>query len=107
MLVLPRCFPQAGLGYFRCICAGILRKTQTPAIVKVFSALVLASMICLVGFLGFWFWTRQICNRLYEDCRKPDYIAASAPIPRPDNTRSRLRQSVALSWRSVSSVHNL
>ena len=42
---------------------------STPLVVKFFTALMLASLICMLGFLGFWFWYRAICNRLYQDCR--------------------------------------
>ena len=73
----------AGLGYSALFVREFF-ENATPAIVKVFSALVLASMICLVGFLGFWFWTRQICNRLYEDCRNLIISLHRPPSP-PDN----------------------
>jgi|tagenome__1003787_1003787.scaffolds.fasta_scaffold20555244_2 hypothetical protein len=70
----------AGLGYSAVFVREFF-ENATPAIVKVFSALVLASMICLVGFLGFWVWTRQICNRLYEDCRNLIISLHRPPTP--------------------------
>jgi len=73
----------AGLGY----CAVFLQdffQNATPTLVKVFCALGLACGICLVGFLGFWFWTRGICNRLYEDCRNL-IISLHRPPQPPEN----------------------
>src|SRR3989454_41453 len=53
----------AGLGYSAVFVREFFDNT-TPLVVKLFTALVMASFMCLVGFLGFWFWTRAICNRL-------------------------------------------
>lgn len=30
----------------------------------------LGSLICLVVFLGYWFWYRAVANRVYEECRR-------------------------------------
>ncbi len=38
--------------------------------VKVFCGLGLASLICAVAFLGFWFWCRAVLNRIQEECRR-------------------------------------
>jgi hypothetical protein len=58
----------AGLGYSAVFVPQFFHNS-TPLVVKFFTALVLACLICMVGFLGFWFWYRAICNRLYQDCR--------------------------------------
>jgi len=71
----------AGLGYSAVFVREFFDNT-TPVIVKIFTALVMASSMCLVGFLGFWFWTRAICNRLYEECRNL-IISLHQPPPTP------------------------
>src|SRR3989475_7712037 len=38
--------------------------------VRVFCGLGLASLICAVAFLGFWFWCRAVLNRIQEECRR-------------------------------------
>ena len=58
----------AGLGYSAVFVPQFFHNS-TPLVVKFFTALMLASLICMVGFLGFWFWYRAICNRLYQECR--------------------------------------
>src|SRR4051794_18264957 len=58
----------AGLGYAAVFVPQFFSHT-TPVVVKFFTALVLASGICLIGFGGFWMWYRGVCNRLYEECR--------------------------------------
>jgi len=58
----------AGLGYSAVLVPEFF-ENSTPMIVRVFSALVLACLICLLGFSGFWWWYRKICNRLYNECR--------------------------------------
>jgi|ERR1043166_1492945 hypothetical protein len=85
----------AGLGYSAVFVREFF-ENATPVIVKIFSALVLASAICLVGFLGFWFWTREICNRLYEDCRNL-IISLHRPTPQPPDSPLPPAGSVALS----------
>jgi len=71
----------AGLGYSAVFVREFF-ENATPLIVKIFTALVLASVMCMVGFLGFWAWTRAICNRLYEQCRKL-IISLHQPPPPP------------------------
>ena len=38
-------------------------------IVRVFFSLGLASLICAVAFLAFWFWCRAVLNRIQGECR--------------------------------------
>ena len=38
--------------------------------VKVFGGLGLASLICAVTFLGFWFWCRSVLNRVQVECQR-------------------------------------
>jgi hypothetical protein len=58
----------AGLGYSAVFVPQFFH-SATPWVVKFFTALVLASLICLTGFMGFYFWYRGICNRLCHECR--------------------------------------
>jgi hypothetical protein len=58
----------AGLGYSAVLLPEFFENT-TPLLVKVFSALVLTSLICLLGFCGFWLWYRGVCDRIYNECR--------------------------------------
>ena len=37
---------------------------------KFFCALGLGSLICLLVFLGCWFWYRAMSNRVFADCRR-------------------------------------
>lgn len=40
-----------------------------PTMVKLFCAVGLGSLICVVVFLACWLWYRGISNRVYEQCR--------------------------------------
>lgn len=58
--------------------------------VRVFSGLGLASLICAVAYLGFWFWCRAVLNRIQEECRRfimatlePGSRIARAHFPTP------------------------
>jgi hypothetical protein len=42
----------------------------TPRTVQILTALLIASAICLVGFIGFWLWYRSICDSLATQARK-------------------------------------
>src|SRR5262249_40043995 len=74
----------AGLGY-SAVFEPEFFQNVTPTVVKFFTILGLASLICLAGFLGFWLWQRAICNRLYQDVR--NFLISlhnSDPDPDPD-----------------------
>jgi hypothetical protein len=45
-------------------------QNSSNIVVKIFSGLGLASVICAVGFLFFWLWCRGVLNRTHEDCRR-------------------------------------
>jgi hypothetical protein len=58
--------------------------------VKVFCGLGLASLICAVAYLCFWFWCRAVLNRIQEECRRfimatlePATRTARARFPEP------------------------
>jgi len=71
----------AGLGYSTVFEPEFFHNV-TPMVVRFFTALCLACLICLFGFLGFWLWYRAICNRLYQDCRN-FLISLRDPDPDP------------------------
>jgi len=59
----------AGLGY----CAVLHPEffdSSVPTLVKIFCAVALGSLICMLVFLGCWIWYRNASNRLYEECRQ-------------------------------------
>jgi hypothetical protein len=58
----------AGLAYSAVLVPEFFQNTK-PLVVKVFSVLVLTCVIALLGFMGFWWWHRGVCNRLYHECR--------------------------------------
>lgn len=62
-------FALAGLGY----CAVLHPEffdSSAPTLVKVFCAVGLGSLLCVLVFLGCWLWYRQASNRLYEEGRQ-------------------------------------
>jgi hypothetical protein len=58
----------AGLGYSAVLLPEFFQ-SSTPTVVKVFSALALACGLCLLGFSGFWWWYRGVCDRSYNELR--------------------------------------
>jgi len=58
----------AGLGYSAVLVPEFF-ENSTPLVVKIFSILVLACVISLLGFGAFWLWYRGACNRIYNECR--------------------------------------
>ena len=63
----------AGLGYCAVLLPEFFQKAR-HFYVQVFSALALASVLCLTAFIGLWLWYRSIVNRLHDEGRK--FIAA-------------------------------
>ena len=57
-----------GLGY-SAVLAGDAGAASSITTLKVFTATLLASLICLVGFTGFLSSSRSVTNRLYHECR--------------------------------------
>ena len=49
-----------------------------PFLVRLFSALTLGSLICLLVFVGYWFWQRNMLNGLNEECRRAVLAAMQA-----------------------------
>src|SRR5262245_42239973 len=45
-------------------------QNRSQIVLKLFCALGLGSLICLVAFLGVWFNYRRLLNQRREDCRK-------------------------------------
>ena len=62
-------FALAGLGYCAVLHPEFLDST-TPTLVKIFCAIGLGSLICMLVFLGCWLYYRGNSNRLYEECRQ-------------------------------------
>ena len=67
---------------------GIGRVLSCTLIVKAFTVLMLTCVICLLGFLGFWWWYRGICNRLYTECRNW-LMALRKPHHAPDDVQNQ------------------
>ncbi len=62
-------FSVSGLGYSVVLVPEFF-DSSTPLLVKLFCALGLGSVICMVVFLGCWLWYRALANRLHEECRR-------------------------------------
>ena len=62
-------FAIAGLGYCAVLHPEFL-ENSTPTLVKIFCAIGLGSVICMIVFLVCWLWYRNTSNRLYEECRR-------------------------------------
>ena len=77
----------AGLGYSAVLVPEFFQ-SSTPLIVKAFTVLMLTCVICLLGFLGFWWWYRGICNRLYTECRNW-LMALRKPRQAPDDVQNQ------------------
>jgi len=59
----------AGLGYSAVFHPNFFART-TPFIVRLFSAVGLGSLACLIAFVGYWLWHRNMLNGLNEECRR-------------------------------------
>jgi hypothetical protein len=57
-----------GIGYSTIVLEDVFRNS-TNTFIKLFSILALGSLICLVGYLGYWNRRRTLTNQLYEDAR--------------------------------------
>ena len=68
LMIIMAALSGAGLAYSAVFLPEFFQ-SSTPLVVKIFGALALACGICLLGFSGFWWWYRKICNRLYNECR--------------------------------------
>ena len=57
-----------GLGY-SAVLAPDAGADSSITTLKVFTAALLASLICLIGFIGFWYSARRVSNSIYDACR--------------------------------------
>ncbi|MCI0745539.1 MAG: hypothetical protein L0Y58_09055 [Verrucomicrobia subdivision 3 bacterium] len=57
-----------GIGYSAVLLPGFF-DNATPLLVKIFCALGLGSLICMVIFGVCWGWYRQATNQITQDCR--------------------------------------
>lgn len=62
-------FAVAGLGYCAVLHPEFL-DNSTPTLVKIFCAVGLGSLICMIVFLVCWLWYRNISNKVYDECRR-------------------------------------
>jgi len=58
-----------GLGYSAVLLPEFF-DSATHIVIHIFSAMGLGSLLCLVAFLGLWFWYRSVLNRIHEECRR-------------------------------------
>jgi len=73
LVVLLGLFSLAGLGYSAVLLPDFFRNS-THFLIKLFCALGLGSLICLVTFGVYWFWFRGVLDGLHEECRR--YVLA-------------------------------
>lgn len=59
----------SGLGYSVVFLPEFFQN-NTPMAVRVFSALLLASAICLLAFMALWYWYRAVTNALHNEGRE-------------------------------------
>jgi len=62
-------FALAGLGYCAVLHPDFLNNSA-PTLVKIFCAVALGCLICMLVFLACWLWYRNVSNKVYEECRK-------------------------------------
>jgi hypothetical protein len=71
LMVLVGIFSIVGLGYSAVLLPHFF-DNATPLLVKIFCALGLGSLICMLIFGACWMWYRKASNEINESCR--DYI---------------------------------
>jgi len=62
-------FALAGLGYCAVLHPDFLNNSA-PTLVKIFCAVGLGCLICMLVFLACWLWYRNASNKVYEECRQ-------------------------------------
>src|SRR5436190_9824767 len=62
-------FALAGIGYCAVLHPDFL-DNSVPTLVKIFCAVALGSVICMMVFLACWLWYRNVSNKIYEECRQ-------------------------------------
>jgi len=68
LMVLVGIFSIVGLGYSAVLLPQFF-DNATPLLVKIFCALGLGSLICMLIFGTCWLWYRKASNEINEDCR--------------------------------------
>jgi hypothetical protein len=68
LMVLVAVFSIMGLGYCAVLLPGFF-DNATPLLVKLFCALGLGSLICMLIFGSCWLWYRKASNQVNEECR--------------------------------------
>ena len=74
LVIIVELLSLAGLGYSAVFHPNFFART-TPFLVRLFSALGLGSLICLLAFVGYWLWHRNMLNGLNEECRRAGLAA--------------------------------
>ena len=59
----------AGLGYSAVLLPEFFSNSRN-LLVQFFCALGLGSVLCLLVFVGLWFWYRSAVNKFHDQCRK-------------------------------------
>jgi hypothetical protein len=81
----------AGLGYSAVLLPEFF-DNGTPLCVKIFTVLLIGSTISSLGFTGFLYWYRRLCNQLYHECRRLIIAlqnSKAAPVPELISISSR------------------
>ena len=77
LMVLVGIFSIVGLGYSAVLLPEFF-DNATPFLVKIFCALGLGSLLCMIIFSACWLWYRAASNQISEDCR---HFVAQSPRP--------------------------
>lgn len=83
----------SGLGYSVVFLPEFFQN-NTPMIVRMFSALLLASGICLLAFMALWCWYRSVSNALQNEGR--EFIISRQQLHAPVQFGSALRETKQL-----------
>lgn len=68
LMLIVGAFALLGLGYSAVLLPEFF-DNATPFLVKIFCALGLGSLMCMIIFGGCWLWYRTVSNQVNEDCR--------------------------------------
>jgi hypothetical protein len=88
LVVIVELLSLAGLGYSAVFHPNFFANT-TPFLVRLFSALGLGSLVCIVSFVGYWLWHRGMLNNLNEECRR----AVLATLESHSQPQKKIRSS--------------
>ena len=90
LVVLLALLSLAGLGYSAVLLPDFFRNSS-HFLIKLFCALGLGSVICLVTFGAYWFWFRGVLNGLHEECRHYVLAVLRARFYQSETNLSSLR----------------